>query len=333
MLNRLFHSAVLFICCAKILAQDMQFTQFYASPMMLNPGFTGLIYEHRFSAAYRNQWPGIKRTYSTYMATYDYNISNLNSGIGGFLMQDRAGTSNLVTTYAGLNFSYRIKVNKYSEARAGISVAMGQKKLDNSSLVFNDQLLTGAGTSQDALNTQGVNYADIGLGALFNSTNYWIGVTAKHINQPNASLTGSVQPLPVYLSTHGGYRFVVGSKGTGRNKIDEFISANFNYRHQEKYDQLDIGANYVKSVLNVGLWYRGLPLKTYKAGYPTRETIAILLGAEIPKKNLKVGYSYDITVSRLGINNTQGAHEVTLVYEIYKKNKRNRRVLVSCPKF
>ncbi len=333
MLNKYIHTLLVFICCGKMVAQDYQFTQFYASPMMLNPAFTGLIYEHRFSAAYRNQWPGVKRAFSTYMATYDYNISNLNSGVGAFILQDRAGTSNLVTTLGGVNFAYRFKVNKFSEVRAGVSVAMAQKKLDNTTLIFNDQLITGSGVSQDALNTQPVNYADLGLGAVFNSTNCWIGLTAKHINQPNASLTGSVQPLPLYISAHGGYRYIISAKGKGKTKLEEFISASFNYRHQEKYDQLDIGAYYFKSLLNVGLWYRGLPLKRYKAGYPNRETVAILLGVEVPDKNLKIGYSYDVTISRLGINNTQGAHEISIVYEIYKKNKRNRRVLVSCPKF
>ncbi|MEO6301525.1 MAG: hypothetical protein ABIP51_00005 [Bacteroidia bacterium] len=46
-----------------------------------------------------------------------------------------------------------------------------------------------------------------------------------------------------------------------------------------------------------------------------------------------MGYSYDVTVSNLKINNTQGAHEVSIVYEIASKRKRNRKVLVSCPKF
>lgn len=323
----------LFHCVSKLFAQDFQFTQFYASPMMLNPAFTGLIYEHRFTAAYRNQWPGIKRSFTTYMATYDYNISNLNSGIGGFILQDRSGTSNLVTTLGGINFAYRIKVDKFSELRLGASVAMAQKKVDNTNLVFNDQLITGSSVSQDALSTQNTNYADIGLGAVYNSANYWIGATAKHVNQPNTSLTSSLQALPIYMSVHGGYRYIISASGKGKTKLEEFVSASVNYRHQQKYDQLDIGAYYFRSKLNVGLWYRGLPLKRYKVGFPTRESVAILVGFEIPDKNFKVGYSYDITISRLGINSTQGAHELTLVYEIFKKNKRNRRVLVSCPKF
>ena len=63
------------------------------------------------------------------MASYDYNASNLNSGIGGYILYDRAGTSNLITQQEGFNFAYRIKINKYSEFRGGISFAMTQKKM------------------------------------------------------------------------------------------------------------------------------------------------------------------------------------------------------------
>ncbi len=324
---------VVLVTFIQLPAQEMQFTQFYASPLFLNPAFTGLTYEHRFTATYRNQWPGIKRAFTTYMASYDYNISSLKSGIGGFVVQDRAGTSNLVTTQIGGNFAYSAKINKTTEFRGGITLAVTQKKLDNTTLIFNDQLITGS-PSQESRGIEPTSYADIGTGVLINSKNYWFGVAAKHINQPNASLTGKAdQILPVYITAHGGYRYIISALGTSKSKIEEFISASINYRREQKYDQLDIGAYYFKSIINVGLWYRGLPFKRYKPGYPTREGIAVLLGAEIPDKNLRIGYSYDITISRLGLNNTYGAHEITLVYEVAKKRKRNRRVLVSCPKF
>jgi type IX secretion system PorP/SprF family membrane protein len=316
-------------------AQEPQFTQFYSSPLYLNPAFTGLTYEHRFALNYRNQWPGVHTAYTTYMASYDYNLSNLNSGIGGFVLQDRAGSSRLVTTQGGLNFAYRFKVNKYSEVRAGLQVAMIQKRIDNSALVFNDQLINGSGpgTSPDARSVEPVNFADMGVGALYNSTNYWCGISAKHINEPNASMYGNTETLPIYLSVHGGYRYIVSARGAGRTHLEEFISASLHYRKEQKYDQFDIGAYYFKSFMNVGIWYRGLPYKHYKPGYPNRESIAILLGFEVPDKNFRIGYSYDITISKLGVNNTQGAHELSMVYEIAKKRKKNKRSLVSCPKF
>lgn len=325
---------ILFFCSLQAFAQDPQFTQFYASPMYLNPAFTGLTYEHRFTANYRKQWPAIKHAYTTFMAAYDYNVSGLNSGIGGFFLQDEAGTSKLTTTQTGINFAYRFRVNKHSEFRAGLMAAMTQKKLDYTDLVFNSQLSDGTTSvpSPEALGIEPVSYLDIGAGGLYNSTNYWVGASAKHINEPNSSMVGNIDALPVMLSVHGGYRYIIFARAGGR-QLEEFVSASVHFRKQQKYDQLDIGAYYFKSFLNVGLWYRGLPFKKYKPGYANRESLAILIGCEIPEKNFRVGYSYDLTISRLGITNTQGSHEISLVYEVAKKKKKNKRVLVSCPKF
>ncbi|MDI1354673.1 MAG: PorP/SprF family type IX secretion system membrane protein [bacterium] len=335
MRNSCLHIIFLLHLAITAMAQEPQFTQFYAAPMYLNPAFTGHTYEHRFTANYRNQWPSVKTAYKTYMATYDYNISNLNSGIGGFVLQDHAGTSRLVTTQTGLNLAYRFKVKKHAEIRAGMMIAMTTKKLDNTTLVFNDQLISGGapGSSADAKSVEPVTYLDLGAGLLFNSTNYWFGIAAKHINQPNNSMAGNTEALPVYLDIHGGYRYIISAKGAGRTDLQEFVSASFHFRKEQNYSQLDLGAYYFKSFLNVGLWYRGLPFKHYQPGYPNRESIAVLLGLEIPDKNFRIGYSYDITISHLGITNTQGAHEVSLVYEIAKKRKKNKHVLVSCPKF
>lgn len=319
------------MCSIILKAQDAQFTQFYAAPMYLNPAFTGVTYEHRFVANYRNQWPGIKRAYQTYMASYDYNMSDINSGLGITVMQDRAGTAGLTHTQFGINYAYHFKVSKLAEIRLGANLNYNMKRIDFGKLKFNDQITTGSSVSTEAANYEQLNFMDFAAGALLNSTEYWLGLSAKHLTQPNSSLTGDRVPLPLSLSLHGGYRFIIEQKS--KNDIKRYISPAFNYRHQQKYDQLDIGVYYYHLPLNVGLWYRGLPFKNYGPTYSSRESIAILVGFDITEYNLRIGYSYDLTISKLGVANSLGGHEVSLVYEIAKKKKKTRRVLVSCPKF
>jgi type IX secretion system PorP/SprF family membrane protein len=311
-------------------AQDPQFTQFYASPMYLNPAFTGVTYEHRFVANYRNQWPGISKAYQTYMASYDYNMSDINSGIGITAMQDRAGTAGLTHTQFGVNYAYHFKISKLSEIRLGANLNYNMKRIDFTKLKFNDQISSGSGTSLEAANYEQLNFMDFAAGALLNSTQYWLGLSAKHLTQPNSSLTGDRVPLPITLSLHGGYRFIIEQKS---KDLKRYFSPAFNYRHQQKYDQLDIGVYYYHLPLNVGVWYRGLPFKNYGPTYGSRESIALLAGFDIVQYNLRVGYSYDITISKLGISNSWGGHELSVVYEIAKKKKKSKRVLVSCPKF
>lgn len=311
-------------------AQDPQFTQFYAAPMYLNPAYTGVTYEHRFVANYRNQWPGIKKTYTTYMASYDYNMANLNSGLGLTVMQDRSGTAGLTHTQFGLNYAYHFKVGKFAEMRFGVNLSYNMKRIDFDKLRFNDQIATGSNTSIEAVNYQPLNYMDFGVGALLNSTQYWLGFSAKHLSQPNSSLIGDRVPLPVSISLHGGYRFVLEEKN---KQLKRYISPAFNYRHELNNDQLDIGLYYYHLPINIGLWYRGLPFKKYGPTYSSAESVAILLGFDISQYNLRLGYSYDVTISHLGIANSYGAHEISIIYERFHKNKKSKRVLVSCPKF
>jgi type IX secretion system PorP/SprF family membrane protein len=330
-LNRILYIFIVLISVTASKAQDPQLTQFYAAPQYLNPAFTGLTVEHRFVANYRNQWPGISKTYQTSMAAYDYNISNVSSGIGVFAMQDVAGTAGLKHTQAGLSYAYRFTVRKTRELRLGLSASYNLKNLGFTKLTFNDQLVTGAATSNDATGLARKNYLDLGAGALYNAEKIWLGFSVKHLNKPNVSMIGQQEALPMTMSLHGGYRYII--DGRSKTVIKKYFTASFNYRHELKYDQLDLGFYYFHAPINFGLWYRGIPFKNYP-GHVNNECLAILFGCEIPKRNVRVGYSYDLTISSLGLNNTMGAHEISLIYEYSQKKKRKaRHVLVTCPKF
>ena len=68
----------LFVCVALVsvsIAQDPNFSQFFASPLTLNPALTGKFDGvYRFAANYRNQWPTINNAYTTMTASFDMGI-------------------------------------------------------------------------------------------------------------------------------------------------------------------------------------------------------------------------------------------------------------------
>ena len=68
----------LIICVALVSvinAQDPNFSQFFASPLTLNPALTGKFDGvYRFAANYRNQWPTISNAYTTDTASLDMGI-------------------------------------------------------------------------------------------------------------------------------------------------------------------------------------------------------------------------------------------------------------------
>jgi len=182
------------------------------------------------------------------------------------------------------------------------------------------------------LNGASINYADFGGGLLYFTPKYWAGMSFHHLNRPNQSLLGNEARMPVKFSMHGGWRT------TFRTPIikehPQSLVLAFNYRAQEKYDQLDVGGYFERDPFYAGLWYRGIPLlKRYAPGYSNRDALVILGGVIV--NDLRIGYSYDLTLSRLA-GHSGGAHEITLGYEMASRSKKrsmSKRRVVPCAKF
>lgn len=156
-------------------AQDMHFTQFFSAPLYLNPAFTGANVCSRISTTYRNQWPGISKTYKSYLLSADHYIARYNIGIGLLFGNDVAGTGDLKTTIINPMFAYEIKVNRKYSARFGVQAGVGLKSINFNALIFGDQIARGGNVASLETPTQSRTYFDIGAGALFYSTKYWIG--------------------------------------------------------------------------------------------------------------------------------------------------------------
>src|SRR5215210_2094180 len=79
-------------------AQDPNFSQFFVSPLTLNPALTGKFDGvMRVAGNYRNQWPSINNAYTTYTASADGGILR-NSipefdqfGVGVLAFSDKSG--------------------------------------------------------------------------------------------------------------------------------------------------------------------------------------------------------------------------------------------------
>src|ERR1044071_8344426 len=88
---------------AKIMAQvDSHFSQFYAYPLWLNPGLTGVTDgDYRITAIYRNQWRSVTAPFSTMGLSGDV-VTNKNLNIGANIMNQTAGDGgyNYLNTYA-----------------------------------------------------------------------------------------------------------------------------------------------------------------------------------------------------------------------------------------
>ena len=313
----------------KITAQDAQFSQVYGLPLYLNPAYTGNTESHRAAMKYRNQWPGVNKAYSTMAASYDFNAEKLHSGIGLMYIREAMGTTSMINNDIRLLYAYNIRITREQTIRVGLNIDYTRKEIDLSKLVFNDQLYTKTGQTYEQIYNGTVNYFDAGLGALYSHTGGWLGISVNHLNRPSTSTIDRSSRLPVYWHINGGFKLI---RNQEYNRNTKYTMIWASYRHQYTFNQLDIGSQFVLYDLTIGVTYRGIPIQKKKF-VDRNDALSFMLGYSIPSMNMRFGYSYDLTISRLSMKSS-GSHEISLIFERKtSENKHKKKQLALSPLF
>lgn len=330
-MKRLITISFFFFAAIAVLAQDAHYSQFYATQTFLNPAFAGASVQHRMTAAYRNQWPNIPGSFQNYSFSYDRFAPNLNSGFGFLATRDQAGAGALANTSVSLQYAYEARLARGWFFRPALQFSYNHRGINFGNLIFGDQLIREDDMTLEEGIGSPINYFDLGGGFVITSKRLWLGGAVHHLNQPNESLYGDVFSFnPRKYSLQGGYRVKFDSRFS---KVKSSALVAFNYKKQGDFTQLDIGAYYEINPFVAGIWYRGLPTKSNGYGYANHDAIVLIVGwYDGP---YKFGYSYDITISQLGVGASGGAHEITLTYEwADKRNKKlAKRRIIPCAKF
>ena len=329
-----------------VTAQDPQFSQFYAAPLYLNPAMAGSTGQARAGINYRNQWPAIDANFTTMSAYFDYFIEDKNSAVGMIITRDREGLAGLRSLSVGLQYAYELQINENLGFRPGIQVALFNRDINFDKLTFGDQFdaNTGQFLDQPTAETFNTNFSktffDISFGGVLFTRTAWLGVSAWHLTQPNQSIIDEQSPLPIKYSFHGGFKFYLkpGATGSGiyTRKAERSIAPAIQYRHQGKFDQMDVGLYFTAEPMVLGVWYRGVPFKNID-DFVNNESIVLLLGfTKLGAKDaINIGYSFDYTISKLG-SGSGGAHEFSLVYTWPMRNPRKPprdKLVIPCPDF
>lgn len=299
----------------KGLSQDTQFSQFYAAPLSLAPSFAGSTNGSRVALNYRNQWPQIPGAFVAYSFSFDHYFHDYRSGVGFLLFRDQAGSGNLSATRAALNYAYNFKLTRHWTISPGLKLSYEQRTLDFFRLVFEDQIMPDGSVRPPSgiVNPiDRIGYFDAAASVLAYSNQLWGGLSLFNLMTPNQSMTSNdISRIPIRTSIFGGYRIIFG--GRFEEQAAESISFSFHYKNQGKFNQLDISSYWIKNPIFLGITYRGIPVfRNRENGFINNDAFIVMGG--IRTDALRIGYSYDFTVSRL-INNTGGAHEVSLIYE------------------
>lgn len=306
-------------------AQDPQFSQYYAAPLYLNPALTGINQLGRAGVNYRNQWPSLPVGFETYSFYFDYNIDDHNSSVGLIVNTDQEGRLGLRSTSVGAIYAYEARLNYRWTFRPALQVSYYQRDLNFANLTFGDQFdntgLVRPVSSEVFSTGLSAKFLDFSSGGILYSPRLWLGISVHHLSEPNQSIAGGNAPLRKKFSLHGGYRFYFSdfnpsARNTGYR--ERSFTPSMNYKAQDDFDQLDMGVYLTLEPVVFGLWYRGIPVKTFR-GVASNEAIIVMTGFMM--KQTTIGYSFDYTISELSIG-TGGAHEISLTYQFSLEDPR-----------
>jgi type IX secretion system PorP/SprF family membrane protein len=307
-----------------LFSQDIHFTQYYSNPCYLNPAFAGTGICPRLNMNYRNQWPAVPGTYVSYSASYDQHIESLSGGIGLMFNADDAGEGTLKTNIVSAIYSYRLEVNRHFSIKMGLQASYFQKKLDWSKLTFNDMIDPRYGfvyNTNDKANRETTGGADFSAGILAYGEKFFAGFAVHHLTQPNEAFI-SVSKLPRRYTFHAGGIIDLKHGRKRRSIEDPYISPNILFMKQQDFEELNYGMYFSKYPLVGGIWFR--------QGFDNPDAFIALLG--IQTAVFKLGYSYDVTVSKLG-SATAGSHEISAGFQFDCKPKKKRIRAIMCPSF
>lgn len=293
-------------CCY---GQDPQFSQFFSSPLNINPALTARINsDWRFISNIKDQWIGPASPYITGTVSYDKkifqnkipNVDNSDDnvfGIGGMLMYDHSMAGIQKSTYGSANISYNIKfadgVGKH-RLGMGFGTTYARRYVDFSRLYFQEQWIgyngfnTNLPTGESAL-SQMKGYFSLHTGLVYSyyteKSNFDMGVAAYHVNKPKQTfLEDPNQYLAMRKVAHANFETF----------INEIVVLNVNsiYQFQQEAKYFSAGAalgyfvgNSQDMLLNFGAWYWS--------------NHAIIPYIGLAKGDMQFGASYDITISKL----------------------------------
>jgi type IX secretion system PorP/SprF family membrane protein len=315
-------------------AQDPHFSQFFASPLTLNPALTGKFDgQFRLAGNFRNQWPSIPNAYITESASLDFSIlkkvvpDHDVLGIGFSYLSDQSADGALDLNYGSLSLSYHKALDEegYNTIGAGFQATYSTLSLNLSKLTFEDQLtqngFTGT-TSEVFSNGTNKNYFDMSAGLLFSGSsdgvnNYYLGASLYHINRPSVGFKDENWILLPRTTVHGGASFPLNDQLT--------IDASAITQFQNEANETLIGG---ALAINANQDHDD-PTNVYVGSW-IRFGDAIIPYVALEFSGLRIGASYDVNTSSLkAATDSRGGVELSLIYI----NKNYGTKGVPCPTF
>jgi type IX secretion system PorP/SprF family membrane protein len=343
----------IFITCffygqIKLSAQDLHFSQYYNSPLSLNPALTGAFKGTiRLLTNYRNQWGSISVPCKTYAFSSDFSLMNKSHkkgqlGAGISFYSDKAGTSQLSSTQINLSVAFHEQISTYNVFSAGIQGGFAQRSINFNKLKWDNQY--NGFVYDPSLPTYETNFNDNLLYTDFAGGLQWefsrkdfiaksidqldinAGFAIFHINQPNISFYSfSKDVLPIKIVLYGNSQ--IGLKDSKVSLLPSII-----YTQQGPLKNIILGGMVRIKLVDESKYTGFIKGAAFSFGGLCRFRDAIIPVAQLEFANYAIGLTYDVNTSSLSnISYGKGGFEICLRF-INPNPFTGRSILMSTPR-
>jgi type IX secretion system PorP/SprF family membrane protein len=320
---------ILFLLSAFTLrSQDIHFSQWYMTPLLMNPAQAGSQNQYRAIFNYKNQWSSITQPYTTANFSYDQRLGKTAntaiSALGLNVAQDRSGSPQIKTFLASITYACHIKTSEKSRLGVGLYAGLLQRSISYEGLQWMNQYdgkkYDPALASKEPEGGVTLMRPDVGFGLHYEyskSEKYMTGndhrkfnggISVFHVNKPLYSFYGSAEKLYMKAGAYataelglansdislvpGAYYFI---QGPAKEMLLGML-AQYQLKADSKY------TGYVQgSSISFGGYYRGKD--------------AAIAMALFKFQQYAIGLSYDVNVSKLKTaSNGRGGFEISLRY-------------------
>jgi type IX secretion system PorP/SprF family membrane protein len=320
----------------QLAAQDVHFSQYYFSPLSLNPANTGNYRgDYRFFGNYRTQWRELDKGFNTFSVGGDMNFfpNNINISPGIVIINDRSAYNlNVLKILPSLAAHIKFAGCKW---HMGIQPGIVTKSINFYKNSFPNQLNWNTGAFDNTLPNdepyvaQRFTFMDlnagIGVSRKIGKFETELGLALFHLNKPRESFFDNVKnKVPVrqaynasigyelsrsvILRLHSMYGYTI--------KASDWVSG-LNVEYILSSDPF-----FVNSVFAGFMWRDGFK----------RNVDAGIVTAGFNYLQYTVGFSYDITFSQLQTSvNRQGAYEIAFIYRA--KSSRLTQKAIPCERY
>ena len=326
---------------AKVISQDLHFSQFFETPLLRNPSLAGIFSgDIRVQSVYRTQWNSVTVPYQTVSLNGEYK-QPIGRGddfltLGGQMIYDKAGTVALTSTHIlpTLNYHKSLSAENNMYLSMGFMGGLVQRRIDRSKITTNSQfdgsVYNGTLPDGETFTKTAYTYFDGSVGMSFNSqigdntdNNIFIGLAYHHFNKARKiSFYGNpdIEMIPKW----------VGSAGVRMNVNEySFLTLQADYSRQGAFKEFIGGA-----LISWKLDDMEDPKYILHAGAYLRWRDALIPVAKLEFKPLSVSVSYDANISQLSsASHGRGGIEIALTYQKYLNRNNSSNESIRCPRF